>query len=73
MLCTCMLSFKSPNIYWLQNEQNIFLADLLEGGGMHSARQFRVPEALHYVAVVFQIIDVTFPSITTYSLWSVNA
>ena len=68
-----MLSFKSPNIYWLQNEQNIFLAVLLEGGGMHSAWQFRVPEALHYVAVVFQIVDVTFPSITAYSLWSVNA
>ena len=68
-----MLSFKSPNIYWLQNGQNIFLAALLEGGGMHSARQFRLPEALHYVAVVFQIVDVTFPFITTYSLWSVNA
>jgi len=34
----------------LQNEQNIFLAVLLEGGGMHSVRQFRVPKALHYVA-----------------------
>jgi len=54
----------------LQNEQNIFLAVLLEGGGMHSARQFRVPEALHSIAVVFQIVDVTFPSITAYSFWS---
>ena len=68
-----MLSFKSPNIYWLQNEQNIFLTVLLEGGDTHSARQFRVPETLHYVAVVFQIVDVTFPSITAYSLWIVNA
>ena len=51
----------------------IFFLQPYEGGGMHSARQFRVPEALHYVAVVFQIVDVTFPSITAYSLWSVNA
>jgi len=50
MLCTCMLGFKSPNIYRLWNEQNNFLAVLLEGGGMHSVRHFMVPEALHYVA-----------------------
>ena len=66
-----MLSFKSPNIYWLQNEQNIFLAVLLEGGGMHSALQF---EALHDVAKLSSRSFMShFHPLQLDSLWSVSA
>ena len=71
MLCTCMLGFKSPNIYRLWNEQNNFLAVLLEGGGMHSAWQF---EALHDVAKLSsRLLMSHFYPLQLDSLWSVSA
>jgi len=73
MLCTCMLGFKSPNIYRLQNKQNSFNTVLLEGGGMHSARRFRVPEALHDVAKLSsRLLMSHFRPLQLDSLWCVS-